>query len=133
MDPTVRNLFEGADAPGREDFFALLAGRSFRLERIVSRGQPTPPGEWYDQTDDEWVMLAQGEALLLFDNGPSIAMRPGDYLLIPAGCRHRVERTSSDAVWLALHFDLEHREKYPVFDISLESLASGETAVVPLP
>jgi cupin 2 domain-containing protein len=85
----------------------ILATDSFRLERIVSTGQATPAGEWYDQETHEWVMLLTGEAGLLFENDPQlIIMRPGDYLLIPAHCRHRVEWTApvQSTIWLAVHY-----------------------------
>jgi cupin 2 domain-containing protein len=85
----------------------ILATESFRLERIISTGQATPAGDWYDQEDHEWVLLLAGEAGLLFENDPQlIIMKPGDYLLIPAHRRHRVEWTASGqpTIWLALHY-----------------------------
>ena len=89
-----------------ERFDELLSGRSFRLERIVSTGQATPPDEWYDQNDDEWVVLLTGSATLRFtDPQETIDLEAGDWLLIPAHRRHRVEQTAIDrpTVWLALH------------------------------
>jgi cupin 2 domain-containing protein len=85
----------------------ILATGSFRLERIISSGQATPAGEWYDQETHEWVLLLTGEAGLLFENDPQvIIMKPGDYLLISAHHRHRVEWTASGqpTIWLALHY-----------------------------
>lgn len=85
----------------------ILTTESFRLERIISTGQATPAGEWYDQETDEWVLLLTGEAGLRFEHEPqTIIMQPGDYLLIPAHCRHRVEWTAPGqaSVWLALHY-----------------------------
>jgi cupin 2 domain-containing protein len=43
-----------------ELFEALLDRPGVRLERIVSTGQTTPDGDWYDQTADEWVVLLRG-------------------------------------------------------------------------
>jgi len=40
----------------------LLKTENFRLERIVSDGQATPPGDWYDQETHEWVLLLKGSA-----------------------------------------------------------------------
>ncbi|GAB1485907.1 hypothetical protein MASR2M79_09540 [Aminivibrio sp.] len=34
---------------------------SFRVERIVSSGFSSPPSFWYDQGEDEWVVLLSGE------------------------------------------------------------------------
>ncbi|WP_315506308.1 cupin domain-containing protein [Pyramidobacter piscolens] len=91
---------------GGELFDELAAGRGCRVERIVSVGQATPEGEWYDQDGDEWVALLQGEARLLWDNGDESPLAPGDWLLIPAHVRHRVVYTSAEppCVWIAVHF-----------------------------
>lgn len=90
----------------REVFETLLSavlppGRSVRLERIMSFGQEN--GEWYEQTWDEWVVVARGEAALEWADGSVTELEAGDYLLIEAHRRHRVLRTSFDCVWLALH------------------------------
>jgi cupin 2 domain-containing protein len=106
--PRVNNLFAGI--PGelsREISEMLLETPGVVLERIVSAGQATPPGEWYDQETHEWVVLLSGAAGLLFESEKQArVLGPGDYLLIPAHCRHRVEWTDPDqkTVWLALHF-----------------------------
>lgn len=85
----------------------LLQRQGVRLERIVSHAHATPPGEWYDQAWDEWVILLSGSATLKFANGELMPLTPGDHLLIPAHCRHRVESTDErqQSVWLALHLD----------------------------
>ena len=84
----------------------LLETANFRLERIVSGGQATPPGEWYDQDTHEWVVLLTGSACLRFEAEPDLVLHPGDHLLIPAHRRHRVEWTdpARPTVWLALHY-----------------------------
>ncbi len=103
--PTVRNLIHSplpTTDPG-EVMEPLLARDGLLLERIVSRGCPTPDGLWYDQEQDEWVMLAAGSAVLEIENTGPLELQAGDHLLIPAHVRHRVARVSGDAVWLALH------------------------------
>ncbi len=106
----IENLFTrlSQHAPeDREGVETLLQTGSFRLERIVSSGQATPPGEWFDQDRDEWVALLSGSAGLLFEGEDHTRiLRPGDYLLIPARVRHRVEWTEqgTETVWLALHY-----------------------------
>jgi cupin 2 domain-containing protein len=85
----------------------LVTAPSFRVERIVSRGHASPVGFWYDQPEHEWVMLVSGAARVRFeDDAQSVAMKPGDYLHIPARRRHRVEWTEPgvDTVWLAIHY-----------------------------
>lgn len=101
------NLFAGVpDALPGELFENLLERPGCRIERIVSRGQATPAGQWYDQAWDEWVLLVKGAAALELEGRESLLeLAPGDYLLIPAHCRHRVAWTAADedTVWLALH------------------------------
>lgn len=90
-----------------EAFDILLENQNFRLERIVSHGQSTPPGQWLDQERDEWVVLLSGSAGIQFqDESETRNLKPGDYLLIPAHRRHRVDWTApgEPTVWLALHF-----------------------------
>ena len=87
-----------------EQFISLLQRPGFRLEHIVSHGQASQPGFWYDQKEAEWVLLARGRAVLEFEKRETIELTVGDYLLIPAHCKHRVSSCSDDAVWLALHF-----------------------------
>jgi cupin 2 domain-containing protein len=90
-----------------EAFDTIVESDSVRIERIVSNGQASPEGEWYDQERDEWVLVLAGSAGLLFDGEQEPHhLGTGDYVLIPAGCRHRVSWTDADVttVWLAVHF-----------------------------
>ena len=93
-----------AAAAGEESFSTLLVRRDFELEEIVSRGAASPEGFWYDQERNEWVLLSKGEATLRFGDDKVVHLKAGDHVLIPAGTRHRVDATSADAVWVALHF-----------------------------
>jgi cupin 2 domain-containing protein len=95
--------------PGREEVFeSLVKTPAVLIERIISVGNATPEGEWYDQDRDEWVILLGGNAILAFDDGTAIQLIAGDHILIPAHCRHRVDFTSSQppCTWLAVHADL---------------------------
>lgn len=108
MAPQTHNLFNDIpDTLLNELSQTLIESSTVRIERIVSEGHATPPGEWYDQGWDEWVLLISGEAMLRFDGGePALALKPGDHVMIPAGCRHRVEQTGTmqKTIWLAVHF-----------------------------
>ena len=98
------NLFALPDPmPVDEQFTDLLHTDSLRIERIVSTGQITSPGLWYEQEEDEWVALIQGEAILEYEDGEKLHLLPGDYVLLPARRRHRVAYTSSEppCIWLA--------------------------------
>lgn len=90
------------EAAVNEHFQTLLSRPGVRLERIVSDGQVSPPGFWYAQAEDEWVLLLAGAAALEYGDGTRLELTPGDSLLIPAGCRHRVAYTAPRTVWLAL-------------------------------
>ncbi len=90
-----------------EEFRDVLSSPHFRIERIVSRGQATPAGEWLVQERAEWVMVLRGSAALRFEGevAPRV-LAPGDYVAIPAQCRHRVEWTASSepTIWLAVRY-----------------------------
>jgi cupin 2 domain-containing protein len=84
----------------------LIDGRTIRIERTVSTGQASPPGFWYDQPGDEFVVLLAGAARLRFEaDDLTLDLRPGDWVEIPAHVRHRVEWTQVEppTVWLAIH------------------------------
>jgi cupin 2 domain-containing protein len=104
----VENIYAGIpDSLPEELFQILFENRRFRIERIVSRGQATPEGQWYDQDLDEWVILLQGAAGLRFEGEePRVDLLPGDHVHIPAHTRHRVEWTTGheNTVWLAIHY-----------------------------
>jgi cupin 2 domain-containing protein len=85
----------------------LLRSPALRIERIVSRGHCSPPGFWYDQPENEWVLLVSGAAALRFETETEpVLLREGMHLHIPARVRHRVEwtRPDADTVWLAVFY-----------------------------
>jgi len=101
---TVANIFSPASAPMDAEQITTLAGHhGLRVERIVSHGHCSPPDFWYDQDEDEWIMVLAGSAILDV-NEQQQSLHAGDYLLIPAHCRHRVAWTDpeQDTVWLAV-------------------------------
>lgn len=89
-----------------EAFTELAAQGGVRLERIVSRGQATPPDAPMVQDGDEWVMLLQGAAGIRIEDSDEVSLEPGDHLWIARGQKHWVTWTAKDrpTVWLALHF-----------------------------
>jgi cupin 2 domain-containing protein len=106
MSAAATNLFRDLPAPGAAEAFEdLFAAPGARIERIVSTGQSTPPGEWMVQDWDEWVVLIAGGARLLIDGEAERTLAPGDWIVIPAGTRHRVGWTDPDrpTIWLAVH------------------------------
>ena len=102
------NLFANIpdDLPD-EVFQTLIQSGDIKVERIISRGHASPPGEWYDQPQNEWVVLLSGAALLTIEGrAKPVELTPGDYVLLKAGLRHRVDWTCTDeeSIWLAIHF-----------------------------
>lgn len=97
------NLFNlPATACNEEQVEILRQAPGLRIERILSEGQKSPPGFWYDQEEDEWVLLLTGKAVLEWADGTTTKLSAGDCLLIPARTQHRVAMTSSPAIWLAV-------------------------------
>jgi cupin 2 domain-containing protein len=82
----------------------LLTHQNVRIERIVSHDHSTPVGEWYDQTEHEWVMVLQGSGVIEYANGERVILNTGDYLYLPAHLKHRVASTSAheQTIWLAI-------------------------------
>jgi cupin 2 domain-containing protein len=106
----MNNLFLDIPPAAAEEFLETLAtGRGLRVERIVSRGHHAPATGWFDQEQDEFVVLLRGSAGLEFDDGSHVELGPGDWLDIPARRRHRVSWTDNQnaTVWLAVHYQPE--------------------------
>jgi len=106
MKATGNILNSLPDASAEEVFQALWQEAGVLIERIVSRGQRSAPDTWYEQDENEWVLLLKGAARLCWEDGSEIALEAGDYVAIPALQRHRVEWTdpNQDTVWLAIYF-----------------------------
>jgi cupin 2 domain-containing protein len=100
------NLFSIPDRhDGGELFTPLVEAAGFCVERVVSWGDVTPEGSWYDQDQDEWVIVLQGEGVVEDSHGTQTVLAAGDSLFLPAHLRHRVVRTSRTppCIWLAVH------------------------------
>ena len=109
--PAGGNLWRNLPAPGGAENVAILLRRpGVRIERIVSQAHASPPGFWYDQDEDEFVLLVGGAATLSIRNGAdetrTVHLGPGDWLHLPAHSMHRVEATAPDqpTLWLAVFF-----------------------------
>ncbi len=105
----LKNIFKGISGNIHNEVFeTILQNDKIKLERIISKGHITPVGKWYDQDFDEWLILLSGKAILSFmDQAENITLIPGDYMLIEAHKKHRVEYTSYDeeTIWLTLHIN----------------------------
>jgi cupin 2 domain-containing protein len=102
------NVFQGLPKDLSQEVIDIIAqSDQIRIERIVSQGHKTPPDYWYDQDEHEFVLVLQGKAGLIFAEEEFLyELAPGDYIVIPARKRHRVEWTVPDeiTIWLTVYF-----------------------------
>lgn len=89
-----------------EVFEDIFQASAIRIERIISKGHRSPEFGWYDQDENEWVMLIKGKAILEFEDGSKYDLSKGDYLNIPAHVKHKVIWTDPDqmTIWLAVFY-----------------------------
>jgi cupin 2 domain-containing protein len=109
----VRRGSLGANPPPcltDEQIETLVSENEVRIERIVSHGHSSAPGFWYDQPQREWVLVVAGHAALEIEGEAApVELGAGDWIDLPARCRHRVLRTASDepTIWLAVHIGVK--------------------------
>jgi cupin 2 domain-containing protein len=98
----VRGRLEDASAAPAvgERFVRLVELPEATIEQILS-GELAEPAT-FEQSHDEWVVLIDGGARMLVD-GTEVELRPGDWLLLSAGCPHSVLETQPGTSWLAVH------------------------------
>lgn len=107
MTINAGNLFESIpDSIQKELFTQIIDGENIKIERIVSKGHTSPKSGWYDQNNNEWIVVLKGEARLSFKNGGDMFLVAGSHLNIPAHTEHKVTWTSpnTETVWLAVHY-----------------------------
>jgi cupin 2 domain-containing protein len=104
----IGNLFDNLPAKVPEEVLStILRANGLRIEQIVSQGQASPPGFWYNQEESEWVIVLEGHAAVQFEGEPEIVeLQRGSYVNIPAHVRHRVAWTDPDqkTVWLVVYY-----------------------------
>jgi cupin 2 domain-containing protein len=88
-----------------ENFFQIFKNESIRVERIVSNGQKSPEDFWYEQIENEYILLLSGNAILEFEDF-EVELKKGDCLNIEAMQKHRVKFTSLDepTIWFAVFY-----------------------------
>lgn len=103
----MKNIFQDLPQNLETEVFEILASHAtVKIERIVSKGHTSPQSGWYDQEQNEWVIVLQGEAILAFEDGESVRLTQGCYVNIPAYKKHRVDWTdpTQETIWLAVHY-----------------------------
>jgi len=105
---SAQNIFESIPAQLESEVFEeILTSQNIRIERILSKGHSSPDAGWYDQDENEWVIVLQGSAMLVFDDGTDVRLDVGHHVNIPAHKKHRVAWTDPDnvTVWLAVFYN----------------------------
>ena len=103
----MTNVFDSIPSNLEAEVFEdILKLPMMRIERIISKGQSTPADAWYDQEEGEWIIVLEGNAVLEFENDKLVTLTKGDYLNIPAHCKHKVKWTDPDqiTIWLAIFY-----------------------------
>jgi len=101
-----KNIFENVIIDkDNEEFTKILRDKDVRIERIVSNGQKSEDDFWYEQDENEFILLLEGDAIIEFENS-EVTLKKGDYLDIKARERHRVKYTSEkeSTIWLAVFY-----------------------------
>ncbi len=100
------NIFNDIPKQLTEELIDILVNSNgVRIEKIVSRGHKSKPNFWYDQPENEWVIILKGSAKLRFKlNSKIIHLMEGDFVNITAHEKHRVEWTSEEVIWLAVFY-----------------------------
>ncbi len=89
-----------------EVYDEIIRAPGVRIERIISKGHTSPESGWYDQEENEWVMVLKGSGTLTFEDGSVAHLSKGDHINIPAHRKHRVSWTEPDqlTIWLAVFY-----------------------------
>ena len=101
------NIFDAIPDNLSDEVFEILAeNKNVKIERIISKGHSSPDTGWYDQEQNEWVIVLKGEAIISFEDDTSVTLTAGDYLNINAHQKHKVKWTAPDieTIWLAVHY-----------------------------
>lgn len=105
------NLFQAIPKELNQELVEkLIKQDTVRVERIVSRGQVSPPGFWYDQEEHEWLALLAGTAHLQIEGVEQLVkLNSGDTYHLPAHLKHRVAWTvpNQNTIWLAFFWKVE--------------------------
>lgn len=103
----LKNIFESIPLDLSDEIFEeLLQSKDVKVERIISKGHRSPESGWYDQSQDEWVIILKGKAIIFFESGEEIILEVGNYINIPAHSKHKVSWTDpeTETIWLAIHY-----------------------------
>jgi len=101
------NIFTNIPKKLNEELFEdILNKPNIKIQRIISDGNTEEEFQWYDQNNDEWVIILQGAAIIEFKDEDDIKLETGDYINIPAHKKHKISWLNKDikTIWLAVHY-----------------------------
>ena len=101
------NIFEQIPKDLQNELFEdIINTENLKVERIVSYGHTSPKTGWYEQKENEWVIVLKGEAVVSFENADDVKLNAGDYINILAYDKHKVSWTlpNAETIWLAIHY-----------------------------
>lgn len=104
----MANIFDNLPSDlSEEHFLDLFTRPGLRIERIVSQGHSSPQTGWYDQAEEEWVLVLKGSGHIKFADGRELTLDVGDFMHIPAHTLHKVSHPQPDGltIWLAIFFE----------------------------
>lgn len=87
----------------KEQIEKLVSSSRVDIERIVSNAHVTPIGTWYNQDKNEFVSVLKGHAVVRFED-ETVKIKKGDWIIIPAHKKHRVEKTARKTIWLTVFY-----------------------------
>ena len=103
----ISNIFENIPQNLKEELIEnILVDKNFKVERIISEAHSSPIDFWYNQPTNEFIYLVSGSAGIMFEDRSVRTLKPGDYFVIEAGKKHRVEWTDTESktIWLTIHY-----------------------------
>jgi cupin 2 domain-containing protein len=103
----MKNIFSSLPDDFNEEIFEdVVRSETVRIERIISCGHKSPEQGWYDQDENEWVIILKGSAKLLFQDGREVNLEAGDFINIPSHSKHKVSWTDPTdiTIWLAVFY-----------------------------
>ena len=98
----ILNLLSIPNQSDSEIFETIFKNKNMRVERIISYGQSTPDDFWYDQDEDEFVVVLEGFAKILYDINEIYELKKDESLLIPSHQKHKVIYTTNPTIWLCI-------------------------------
>lgn len=103
MEDKVFNFLDNIPQESKDEIFeTLIKNKNVNVERIISYGQVTNDNFWYDQKEDEFVVILKGEAKIKYESGDIFELKEGSSLYIKAHIKHQVIYTAKPTIWLAI-------------------------------